>query len=877
MDSINRRRFLYLGAVGLHPFSRFGRAESYDRRRPIPPLVSAALSSQVIGFPTVTPNFAAAFLPGTAQPQMVRSETFEDFSAQAQTLAASNYRLACFTTIQSMNRTWFYGVFQPGAGAYYLLRTSDANAFQQAFTDRQGAFNLVDFNIAWELGTIYYSGYWLAASPAKTQTLISNLSFKDLSTQWNSLNGKGMRMTRVQAFPQQDAASFSALFEQGADSYVLYDEPIASFAADVAGRFAGNSLVGMGYDPVSGNLIGCWRAKATPSQFVYNQDWPTLIATVQQAAAKGMVLQAISAYPNAPSFDDYFQTNLAPFTMGYAYAVAKDGQIIGSGSGYSRSPLERQNPGVPFTADTRLNLASVSKAITGVTLEVLLQQQPGISLDSPFWPLIKAKVPNPDASIKTVTLRNLATMKSGMVQEPNEGPISPPNGDFWGYLNAYLAQPLTGTPGVTSYYDNTNFSILQGVIEQVSGMSYVDFATKYVLMPAGINPAIFSATPDPQTSASLTYSGPGDTRQGFYWGPIGFVGPAGWISSARELVKLLMALRGTSLLPANVVSEMFNDGIGWYTNTGNFGNYYQHNGSIGNGLTPAQRLNTCVMHLGEGYDIALVSDSLAPADVTSLCQGAFDSRGLPISAQPANAPALTGVVHTASFLPKVAPGSYVSIFGSGFTSQPSDWNASITGNNLPIEVNGIRVRVNAQFAYVEYVSPTQVNFLLPANARVGIANVELSTPDGSMTSSVEIDALAPGLFSYMLSGTLYPAALFASTATYVAATGALPGYTSRPAVAGDVIELFGTGMGATSPAAPDGVTFTDAYPAANLASFRATIGGKAASVLYAGLVSPGLFQVNVQVPAGLSGGDQVIGLSVGGVGIQPNLRITVGS
>jgi uncharacterized protein (TIGR03437 family) len=875
---LDRRRFLQMGAASvaaLHSFSRTASASPYVHRGRVPSMITNALASPAVGFPTVTPNFAAAFVPGTGKQKLVSSETFDAFSAQADILAAANYRLACFTTIQSMNRTWFYGVFQPGTGDYYFLRTTDQNAFQQAFTQRQGSYNLVDFDISWQLGAIYYSGYWLAATPAKSQLLLLNQTFQDLDNARNRLSGSNQRMTRVQAFPQQDAATYNALLEPGSDSSALYSEPIANFATDIDAKFSANTLIGIAFDPISGNLTGCFRGKAASSLFVHNQDWPTLTATVQQAAAKGLMLQGLCSYPNAPSFDDYFATNLAPFTMGYAYAVAKDGVIIGSGGGYARSPFEADNPAVPFTPDTRLNLASSSKSITAVTLEALLQLYPNITLDSPFWPLIQAKVPNPHPSVKVVTLRNLATMKSGMVQEPGEGPIFPPNNDFWGYLNTYLAQALVATPGVTYYYDNTNFSILQGVIEQVSGIGYVDFATKYVLAPASIDPSIMNATPDPRNKAALTYSGPYDSRDGYYWPPIGFVGPGGWISSARELVKIPAALRGTRILPEAVITEMFSGGIGWYSITGNFGTYYHHNGSIGNGRNPSQSLNTCVMHLSEGYDIAVVSDSYAPQDVVPLCVGAFDSRGLPAADLPANAPSITSAVNSAGFLPIAAPGGYVSIIGTGFTDKSLTWDASVPGANLPIELSGIRVRVNSEFAYVEYISPTQINFLLPAATRPGIANVEVTTPAGGLTTSLQIDSVAPGLFSYQLKGTLFPAALFAGTDTYVAAKDAVAGYKSRPAVAGDVIELFGTGMGLTNPAAPDGVFFSDSYPAAKLADFKATIGGIDAPVVYAGMVSPGLFQVNVQIPKGLTGGDQTIDVAVGGTRTQPNLKITV--
>ena len=888
MNHMNRRSFLGLGAMGVaasrllpRPGVAAETAGNLRVRRRRPALVSKLLSTPVIGFPTITPLFAASFVPLvntglSGGPQMVRTETWAEFAAQVDSLAASNYMLSCFTSIQSMNRTWYYGSFVPGTGDYTLLQTTDPDEFQQTFAQQQGSSTLVDFNVAWEQGQLLYSGYWLASGTPQTQTLVWDMSFDDLVNAWNSLNASGNRMTRIQAFPQQDATAFSAVFEQGSGAYVLYVEPAIPFAADVMGKWAGETLVGLGFDPVSGNLAGCWRDLVTPSQFVFSQEWDALTAAAQQAAAGGMMLQAMTAYPNAPSFDDYFEANLAPFSMGYGYAVALNGEIVANGTGYARSPLEAQNPSLPFTGDTRLNLASVSKAVTGIALEVLLLQNTQITLDTPFWPLIQSQVPNPDPSIKVVTLRNLATMMSGMVQEPNEGPISPPNGDFWGYLNTYLAQPLVGTPGVTYYYDNTNFSILQGVIEDVSGMAYVDFVTQFVLSPAGIDPSIFSATPDPQASAALTYSGPDDTRPGFYWGPIGFVAPAGWISSARELVKIAAALRGASVLPSAVIGEMLNDGIGWYSYIGNFGTYYDHNGSIGNGLNPPQRLNTCIMRLGEGYDIALVSDSVAPVDVTTLCIGAFESRGLPASELPPNAVTVTTVVHAASYVPTAAPGAYVAVFGTGFGGPAQDWSAAIgSGDTLPQELNGVQVRVGDQFVYIEYVSPTQINFLLPSSAVTGLANVEVTTPVGGITTSLQIDDVAPGLFAYQLSGTLYPAALFAGTSEYVAAAGALPGYASRPAKAGDTLELFGTGMGPTDPAAPDGVVLTTDYPAANLGAFAAAIGGLTAAVLYAGLVEAGLYQVNIQVPAGLIGGNQPLTLSVSGEPVQPNLMLTI--
>ena len=214
-------------------------------------------------------------------------------------------------------------------------------------------------------------------------------------------------------------------------------------------------------------------------------------------------------------------------------------------------------------------------------------------------------------------------------------------------------------------------------------------------------------------------------------------------------------------------------------------------------------------------------------------------------------------------------------------STPTDWGHSIVDNKLPQTIEGINVFVDGAPVYVEYINPNQVNFLLPMNTRVGNTNLELITPSGVgvASTSIEIDAVAPGLFTYPLNGLLYPAAVFATpdgSVIYVAPAGALgPGYNSRPAVAGDLVELYATGCGQTSPAAPDGVVLSKVYNAADPSAFKVTIGGKPAVILFAGLVGPGLFQINIQVPAGLTGGDQVLVLSVNNVASQPNVKIAI--
>jgi uncharacterized protein (TIGR03437 family) len=79
--------------------------------------------------------------------------------------------------------------------------------------------------------------------------------------------------------------------------------------------------------------------------------------------------------------------------------------------------------------------------------------------------------------------------------------------------------------------------------------------------------------------------------------------------------------------------------------------------------------------------------------------------------------------------------------------------------------------------------------------------------------------------------------------------------------AGNVLQLYGTGFGATSPGVAAGAVFNGSAAALN--AVTASIGGQPADVLWAGLVGAGLYQVNVAVPQGMSGDREVVATVAG--------------
>jgi uncharacterized protein (TIGR03437 family) len=91
---------------------------------------------------------------------------------------------------------------------------------------------------------------------------------------------------------------------------------------------------------------------------------------------------------------------------------------------------------------------------------------------------------------------------------------------------------------------------------------------------------------------------------------------------------------------------------------------------------------------------------------------------------------------------------------------------------------------------------------------------------------------------------------------------------SRPAHAGEYVSLYCTGLGSVTntpyesyPALSDPFSITDFTP-------TVTIGGAPATVVFSGLAPGfvGLYQVNVQVPTGLTGGNALpVVLTIDGV------------
>ena len=222
------------------------------------------------------------------------------------------------------------------------------------------------------------------------------------------------------------------------------------------------------------------------------------------------------------------------------------------------------------------------------------------------------------------------------------------------------------------------------------------------------------------------------------------------------------------------------------------------------------------------------------------------------------------MVNAASGAAGVAPGAWISIYGSNLAAATRTMSASdLVDNTMPQSLGGVSVQIDGKAAYPYYVSPSQINVLSPSDSAAGSVPVSVTTSAGTSAAVTAVmQAILPGWFTQ----SSYVRAVRASDGTIIDGT-------STAARPGDLLELYGTGFGPTETAVAAGLVFSGAYPVSN--AVTVTIGGMDAVVSFAGLVGPGLYQVNAVVPAGLPDGDYAVIATCGGVSTQSTAMLKI--
>ncbi|HUA18696.1 MAG TPA: hypothetical protein VMB25_08125 [Bryobacteraceae bacterium] len=244
--------------------------------------------------------------------------------------------------------------------------------------------------------------------------------------------------------------------------------------------------------------------------------------------------------------------------------------------------------------------------------------------------------------------------------------------------------------------------------------------------------------------------------------------------------------------------------------------------------------------------------------------------------QPREAPVYTAasIVNSADYQSgALAPNAIGTVFGQNLAYTTLALSSDeIQGGYLPtaLGLSDVQLLIGGLLANLYYVSPTQVNFLVPSILLPGPVNVQLVVDSlAGPPIPLQLAAAAPGLFQ-----------LDAVNAVATRPDGSVV-TPDDPAKPGDVVVLYATGLGQVVPPIGYGEVPTAAAPLALMGDLQVLLNGTAvdpANVLYAGLTPgfAGLYQINLQLPA-TTGANPEVRVALGSAISIPGVKLPVNS
>jgi uncharacterized protein (TIGR03437 family) len=204
----------------------------------------------------------------------------------------------------------------------------------------------------------------------------------------------------------------------------------------------------------------------------------------------------------------------------------------------------------------------------------------------------------------------------------------------------------------------------------------------------------------------------------------------------------------------------------------------------------------------------------------------------------------------------IAQGAIFTIFGTELANTPTGLQGlplatSLQGVTVTATVNGV-----TRQAYLYYVTAGQIAGILPSAIPVGTGTITVNN-NGQTSLPFPLKVVASAFGTLTLNGSgLGSAAVYDASYQFLSATNS-----ARPS---DIIQLFGTGVGATT----NNESIEQVQTNLTGIPMTATVGGVAAEILYRGrTIYPGLDQINIRIPT----------LPAGTYGCSVSLVITTGA
>lgn len=293
------------------------------------------------------------------------------------------------------------------------------------------------------------------------------------------------------------------------------------------------------------------------------------------------------AYINsvAGRINHFYNKNWPNNSMNGSFLVARNGQII-----FERyNGFANKNEGTKITADTPVQIASVSKVLTA-TAVLKLVNAGKLDLDQKVNTILKT-FPYPEC-----TVRMLLSHRSGM---RNYAYFTDRDKSVWDRHNQLTNKDileilatknigLEATTGTRFAYCNTNYAMLALIIEKITGLTYKEAMSQMIFKPLGMTHTYIFDDDKERKTIVPSYKGNG-VEIGFdYLDNV--YGDKNVFSTVRDLLKFDRARNSPDFLKPDLLKQVYTGYSNERKGTKNYGlgirminwetgqNFYFHNG-----------------------------------------------------------------------------------------------------------------------------------------------------------------------------------------------------------------------------------------------------------------------------------------------------------
>jgi CubicO group peptidase (beta-lactamase class C family) len=262
---------------------------------------------------------------------------------------------------------------------------------------------------------------------------------------------------------------------------------------------------------------------------------------------------------------------------GFALAVVKDGEVVWS-QGYGHANIKTK---LLATGNTPFSLASISKAVTGISVMQAIEEEK-LALSDSLDDHMDWSWDNPHVNAASPTIRHLVTHTTGAIDNNDvwgdlgnknslyvDGDSDIALGDFMeGYFSSggswYNSDNFSDdAPGETYEYCNLTSALAAYTVEAASGTDFAEYSRANLLDPLGLENTGWHLSDFDPDEVAMPYE-----RFGSDFEPYGHYGypdyPNGGLrASAADLGRILAAmasggtLDGVQVLESSSVDEMW--------------------------------------------------------------------------------------------------------------------------------------------------------------------------------------------------------------------------------------------------------------------------------------------------------------------------------